>query len=253
MLLLAPQHPLGGVEAGVGEGCPDVGAVAGHGVVEPAPAQQPEVGHPGLPGCRRAGGGPDHPPAAQQVRGQGVDRLQHGQAAQGGLDAPGRGGPGRVLVAWAVSAGLVPCRLSGREGGTVLVLQVGRVVVVQGESLPEVRRQLPLGVEPGQPLGADLLPGAGVPVAGGVERLHRFAGQEPAAPAPLGHAPHHRLHPARFVQCAQHPSHPVLGQAQDGRQVGRAGQGHPGDNSEQPSLFLVQLLPLHHARTSIVR
>ena len=49
VLLLAPQHPLGGVKAGVGEGGPDVRAVAGHGVVEAAVPEQPEVGHPDIP------------------------------------------------------------------------------------------------------------------------------------------------------------------------------------------------------------
>ena len=65
VLLLAPQRPLGGVEAGAGEGGPDVRAVAGHGMVEAAAAQQPEVGHPGLLGGRRVVGGPVDPAAAQ--------------------------------------------------------------------------------------------------------------------------------------------------------------------------------------------
>ena len=153
VLLLATENPLGGVQPGVGEGGPEVGAVAGHGVVETAPAQQPEVGHGVVDArrshvlervCRRA-----HPPAAQQVRGQGVYRLQHGETAQGGLDAPRRGGPGRVLVVGAVSVGLISYRTRGGKGRALLVLQVVRVVVVQGEAFPEVRRQFSLGVELG--------------------------------------------------------------------------------------------------------
>ena len=57
VLLLAPEHPLGGVETGIGEGGPAVRAVARHSVVEAAVAQQPEVGHPDLPGGRRVVGG----------------------------------------------------------------------------------------------------------------------------------------------------------------------------------------------------
>ena len=41
-------------------------------------------------------------PAAYQVGGQAVDRLQHGETPQGGLDSPRRGGPGRVLVVGVV-------------------------------------------------------------------------------------------------------------------------------------------------------
>ena len=82
VLLLAPQHTLGGVDTGVGEGGPEFFAVAGHGVVEAAVPQQPEVGHPGIPGGRRIAGGEADPAAAQQVRGQTVDRLQHGQPTQ---------------------------------------------------------------------------------------------------------------------------------------------------------------------------
>ena len=46
VLLLAPQYPLGSVETGVGDGGPGILSVAGHGVVEPAVPEQPEVGHP---------------------------------------------------------------------------------------------------------------------------------------------------------------------------------------------------------------
>ena len=44
-------------------------------------------------------------PLRIRVGGQSVHRLQHGQTPQGGLDAPRRGGPGRVLV---VSAARFP-------------------------------------------------------------------------------------------------------------------------------------------------
>ena len=136
------------METGVGERGPDVATVAGHGVVEAAVPQQPELGHPGLPGCRRASRRPTNPPAAQQVRGQGVDRFQHGQAAQGGLDAPGRGGPGRVRVVGVVAAaGLIIYRSRTGEGRANLAFQVRRVVVVQGELFRGVRRQFPLWVE----------------------------------------------------------------------------------------------------------
>ena len=49
VLLLAPENPIGRVESGVGEGSPEVLAVAGHGVVEAAVPEQPEVGHLDLP------------------------------------------------------------------------------------------------------------------------------------------------------------------------------------------------------------
>ena len=49
VLLLAPDYPLGGVDADVDEGGPDLLAVAGHGLVEAAAPEQPEVGHPDLP------------------------------------------------------------------------------------------------------------------------------------------------------------------------------------------------------------
>ena len=84
-------------------------------------------------------------------------------------------------------------------------------------------------------------------MVGGVERIYGLAGQEPSVLALLGHAPAHRGDPARFVQ---HPQHlqPVLCHAQDGRQVGHAGQGHPGDYPEESSLFLVQWSPPHYRR-----
>ena len=128
-----------------------------------------------------------------------------------------------------------------------------RVVVVQGEAFGEVRRQFPLRVELGQPGGAGLLPGAGVPVVSYVECVHGLAGQEPAVLPALGHAPHHGLDPAAAVQGSQHPPHPVLGQAEDGSQVGHAGQGHPGDDSQEPSLFVGQLFPLRHPCISAPR
>ena len=146
----------------------------------------------------------------------------------------------------AIAAGFILYRIRGGEGGAFLVFQVRRVIVVQGEPLREVRRKFALGMELGQPGGAGLLPGAGVLVAGCVEGVHGLAGQEPAVLPALGHAPHHRLHPAVAAQGSQHPSHPVLGHAQDGRQVGRAGQGHPGDDPQQPSLFVGQLFPWWH-------
>ena len=112
----------------------------------------------------------DHPPATQQVWGQVVDWFQHGQAAQGGLDAPGRDGPGRVLVAGADDDGFILYRTRSGEGGSALALQVRRMVVVQGEAILEVRQQLALGVELGQPLGAGLLPGTGMLMAGDVQK-----------------------------------------------------------------------------------
>ena len=189
--------------------------------------QQPEVGHPGFPGGGTIIGWPLDSSAAQQVGSQGVDRLQDSQAAQGGLDAPGRGGPRRVLVVGAVSiiAGLTPYRTCGGKGGTVLGFQMSRVVVVQGEPFREVRWQFPLGVKLGPAGGAGLLPGAGVPVVGHVERIHGLPGQEPAALAPFGHAPQHELQPAAPPQVSQHPPYPVLVQAHYRGQVGHAGQG----------------------------
>ena len=97
VLLLAPQHPLGDVETGVGEGGPDVPVVC-HSVVETAVPEQTEVGHLDLPGGGCVSGGPVDPAAAQQVGGQAVDRFQHGQPPQGGLHAAGGNGPRRVLV-----------------------------------------------------------------------------------------------------------------------------------------------------------
>ena len=78
LLLFAPERPLRGVETGVSEGSPEVWSVAGQGVVETAGAQEPEVGHPEFAGGRHVLRRAD-PPAAQQVRCQAVDRLQHGQ------------------------------------------------------------------------------------------------------------------------------------------------------------------------------
>ena len=97
------------------------------------------------------------------------------------------------------------------------------MVVVQGEAFPVFRWKFPLGMELGQPGGAGLLPGAGVPVVGDVEGVHGLAGQEPAVLPALGHAPHHGFNPAATAQGAQHPPQLVLGQAQDGDQVGHAG------------------------------
>ena len=147
----------------------------------------------------------------------------------------------------AVAISLSSYRLCHSKGGIALVLQVGRVVVVEGELFREVPGQLALRVELGQSCGAGLLPGAGVLVVGNVERVYGLAGQEPSVLALLGHAPAHRGDPARFVQ---HPQHlqPVLCHAQDGRQVGHAGQGHPGDYPEESSLFLVQWSPPHYRR-----
>ena len=150
--------------------------------------------------------------------------------------------PGRVLVVGSVAAtaGFILCRnCTSGEGGTVLILQVRRVVVVQGEALPVFRRQLALRVEPGQGGGPGLLPGAGVPVAGGVEQVHGLPGQEPAVLPALGHAPHHRFNPASDPQGCQHPPQIVLGHPQDGYQVAHAGQGHPGDDSQESSLFII--------------
>ena len=252
VLLLAPESPLGGVQAGVGEGGPKVRSVACHGVVKAAAAQQPEVGHTGRPGFRRVVGRPDHPPAAQQVRGQGVDRLQHGQAAQGGLDTPGRGGPGRVLVAGFIPGGILLHRTCDGEGRVALVLQVGRVVVVQGEPLPVVLRQFPLGVESGLPCGPCFFPGRRMLVVGDVEQVHGPAGQEPAVLPPLGHAPHHRGNPTAPPQDAQYPPYFLFVQTQHRAQVGHAGQRHPGSYPQQASFIVVQRLPRRHRRTSVL-
>ena len=218
-------------------------------MVETAVAEQPEIGHPGFPGGRRVVGGPDHPPAAYQVRGQLVDRLKHGQAAQGGLHAPGRCGPGRVLV---VNAGgdMVSSGVTGGEGGVALVLQVDRMVVVQGEPLPVVLGRFPLGVECGQACGSCFLPGGRMQVVGDVEQVHGPAGQEPAVLPALGHAPHHRGDPAAPPQGAQHPPYSFFLQGQDRGQVGHAGQGHPSGNPQQASFIVVQRLPRRHRCTS---
>ena len=71
-------------------------------------------------------------------------------------------------------------RTTGGERRVTLVLQVDRVVVVQGKPLVVVLGQLPLGVEGGQPCGPGLLPGCGVLVVGYVEQVNGPAGQEPA-------------------------------------------------------------------------
>ena len=184
-------------------------------------------------------------PLRSRSGGQAVDRLQHGQPAQGHLHAPRRGGPGRVLVVCAVAAA-VPCLFACGEGRVARPFQVGRVVVVQGEPLPVVLGQFPLGVEAGQAGGAGLLPGAGVLVVIHVQKVHGLAGEEETVLASFGHAPHDRLHPAAAAQPAQHGPDPILGGSQGGRQVGHAGQGHPGGDCQQSSLFVVQWLPGRH-------
>ena len=70
----------------------------------------------------------------------------------------------------------VPGISDSGEGRIARHFQVGRVVVVQGEPLLKVLGQFALGVEGGQPRGASLLPGAGVPVVVGIEQLHGLAG-----------------------------------------------------------------------------
>ena len=147
VLLLTPQHPLGGVDTGVGEGGPDLLAVAGHGVVEAAAPQQPEVGHPDFSRSRRVLNGPVDPPALQQVRGQAVDRLQHGQPYEERLHAPRGGGPGRVLVV----VGLIPSAPACGEGRVLRPFQVGRMVMVKGKPLLEVRRQFPFRMKGDSP------------------------------------------------------------------------------------------------------
>ena len=143
-----------------------------------------------------------------------------------------------MLVAGGVAvAGLIIYRSRGGEGGAVLVVQVHGVVVVQGEALPEVRGQFAFLVKGGSP---GQLPGGRMPVGGGVEQVHGLAGQEEAALPPLGHAPHHRFHPAVPVQPSQQGPCPVLGHVQHGGQVARAGQGHPRGDFKQALLLLVQ-------------
>ena len=153
VLLLAPQRPFGGVDASVGEGGPEVRSVPCHGVVEAAAAQQPEVGHPDLPGGSLVVGGQVDSPAAEQVGCQAVDRLQHGQPPQRGLDAPRRGGPGRVLVVGRIDGAAVNYGTGQGEGRVALALQVDGMVVVQGEPLAVVLGQFALGVERGQACG----------------------------------------------------------------------------------------------------
>ena len=120
------------------------------------------------------------------------------------------------------------------------------MVVVQGKPLPVVFGQFPLRVEGGQPGSPSLLPGGGVLVVGDVEQVHGPAGQKPAALPSFGHAPHHRGDPTAPAQRAQHPSCFLLVQAQRRGQVGHAGQGHPGDNSQQSSLFVGEWFPSRH-------
>ena len=147
-----------------------------------------------------------------------------------------------------LSSSAAPLATKGESSGP---LQVGRVVVVQGEPLLEVLGQLPFRMKGGQARGAGLLPGAGVPVVGGVEQVHGLAGEEKAVLPALGHAPHYRGHPAAAAQAAQHGPHPVLGHSCDRGQIGHGGQGHPGGDLQQSSLFVVELLsPGHHRHPS---
>ena len=111
---------------------------------------------------------------------------------------------------------------TGDKRGAFLVLLMYRVVVTQGETLLEFLRQFALRVEGRQSGGAGLLPGAGVLVAGDVERVHRLVGEEEAVLAAFGHAPHHRGHPAAAAQAAQHSPNLVIGGFHDGRQVAHA-------------------------------
>ena len=64
-----------------------------------------------------------------------------------------------MLVVSTATVGII--RLTGGEGRVALALQVGGMVVVQGEPLPVVLGQFPLGVKGGQPCGPRLLPGLG--------------------------------------------------------------------------------------------
>ncbi len=96
------------------------------------------------------------------------------------------------------------------------------------------------------------LPGRGVLVVGDVEQVHGPAGQEPAVLASFGHAPHHGGNPVAVAQAAQHGPDPVLGGSQGGRQVDHAGQRHPPGDSQQSSLFIVQLLPSRHGCVYVV-
>ena len=105
----------------------------------------------------------------------GGSRLQHGQPAQRDLYSAGGGGPRRVAC--------------------------GRV---QGETLLVLLRQLPVRAESGLTGGSGFFPGAGMLVVGGVQQVHGLASEEPSVLTPLGHAPHHRGHPAASAQLAQH-------------------------------------------------
>ena len=73
---------------------------------------------------------------------------------------------------------LVSC-ITGSEGRVALILQVDEMLVVQGEPLPVVLGQFPLGVERGLACGPGLLPGCRMLVVGNVEQVHGPAGQEP--------------------------------------------------------------------------
>ena len=91
-----------------------------------------------------------------------------------------------------VNATAVILHRTGRiERGTLLVLQVGRMVVVENKLFLEVLGQFTLRVKGRQAGGAGLLPGRGVLVVGGVEQVRGPAGQEPAVLASFGHAPQH--------------------------------------------------------------
>ena len=197
VLLLALQHPLGGVEAGVGKRGPMVGAVPCYGVVESAAAQQPEVGHPGLPGGSRV--------IKRQVDLAAFEQVG-GQPAHGHLHTPRRGGPGRVLVGcWAIAR--MVSLFTGDNGRPSLVFQMGRMVVVQGETFLEVLGKFALRVKGRQPCGPGLLPGAGMVVVGDVQRIYGLACEEPAMLPALGHASHRRGDPAAAAQATQHPSY----------------------------------------------
>ena len=157
-----------------------------------------------------------------------------------------------MLVVSAVAVFVGIYRLSGGEWRFARVFQVGRVVVVQGEPLPEVVGHLALWVKGGQAGGAGLLPGAGMLVVGDVERFHSLAGEEEAVLASFGHTPHDGLNPAAGAQPSQHGPYPVLGHIRRGSQVGHAGQRHLGVDSQQSSLFLAQWLPGRHRYPSFV-
>ena len=136
------------------------------------------------------------------------------------------------------AAAICVTRVSGSEGGTRMTLQVDRMVGVQGETLPVVLGHFPFRVEGGHPGGSCFLSGGEMLVAGDVEQVHGPAGQEPAVLPAFGHAPHQRGDPAAPPQGAQHPSYPLLVQAQHRGKVGHAGQGYPGGYFQKSSLFV---------------